>query len=89
MNRQTDRDEALRVAASMIRHGGSFAQHLGYALECADTENTKRIKEAFPECWKHYKNMTGKIHIDVVPQEDWDAHMRKTAQAAAEGQKVI
>ena len=53
-------EEKFFVSSGMAKFGGSFAKALGNALACADPDNTRRIKEAFPECWKKYLKM-GKI----------------------------
>ena len=53
-----ERNEAMHVAKMMIRHGGGFVSHLGIALTHADMDNTSRIKEAFPEYWEQYNNMS-------------------------------
>ncbi len=45
----------------MIRFGGSFVRALGEACKYADSENIKRIKEAFPEYWERYTKMA--IHV--------------------------
>jgi hypothetical protein len=82
-------DEAMYVARMMIKHGGGFVHHLGEALMRADANNTARIKEAFPDYWEQYKEMaaddtaraSGETRIGDVPQEDWDAFMKKSAQA--------
>ena len=47
--------ESLQVAKAMIKYGGSFVEHLGYALENADVKNMMRIKHAFPDYWEKYK----------------------------------
>jgi hypothetical protein len=47
-------EEKYFVSAGMIRFGGSFVSNLGEALSRADTENTRRIKKAFPEYWDIY-----------------------------------
>ena len=52
-----EHDEALHVARMMIRYGGGFVHNLGRALQRADSNNTARIKEAFPEYWETYKDM--------------------------------
>lgn len=94
---QAERVEELQVAAAMIRHGGSFVKHLGYALEHADRKNMRRIRHAFPDYWEDYKMKAAAeeetrkkaVHIDSVSDDDWDALARKRAQMAADGAKVI
>lgn len=47
-------EESRKVAAAMIKHGGSFVAALGEALSKADGDNAARIKAAFSEYWKQY-----------------------------------
>lgn len=47
-------DEKNKVSESMRKMGGSFAQKLGEALAVADSENTKKIKDTWPEMWEKY-----------------------------------
>lgn len=42
------------VAAAMQEHGGSFVACLGRALERADSANTRKIAETWPEYWTQY-----------------------------------
>ena len=51
------RQEVLKVANAMIKYGGSFVESLGKALLQADDINQVKIKTAFPEYWKRYKEM--------------------------------
>jgi len=46
--------ESAQVAKAMIKYGGDFVEHLGYALERADIDNMKRVKEGFPDYWATY-----------------------------------
>lgn len=57
MPTDTLREEKLKVAHSLKTFGGSFHNTLGKLLVQADSDNTKRIKEAFPEDWERYLNM--------------------------------
>lgn len=50
-------DQDLKVIQTMMRFGGSFVSNLGKAALCADADNLRRIKEAFPEYWKQYTEM--------------------------------
>jgi len=50
-------EERPIVANSMRMRGGGFVQALGAALSRADSDNTRRIKEAFPEYWEKYLNL--------------------------------
>ena len=54
-----DRNEVLKVANNMIKHGGSFVKALGEALLQADWVNQNKIKKAFPKYWEQYKNFGG------------------------------
>ena len=47
-------DERFEVATAMQKFGGGFVKALGKALIRADSDNTRRIKEAFPEYWAKY-----------------------------------
>lgn len=47
-------DESYKVATAMVAFGGSFVRWLGEALHHADTENQRRIGNAFPEYWATY-----------------------------------
>ena len=44
------------IQENMQRFGGSFVQALGVALTKADSFNTARIKNAFPDYWEEYLN---------------------------------
>jgi len=55
-----NQDEVVDVAEAMIKHGGSFVQSLGQALIHADPINQIKIKKAFPDYWKQYKEMVKK-----------------------------
>jgi len=50
-------DEQVKVAEAMEMHGGGFVSRLGAALAHADSDNAERIKKAFPEYWKQYKDL--------------------------------
>lgn len=56
-------DKVLATARAMKKHGGSFVQALGSALEHADPGNVERIHEAFPEYWKQYR--------EIAKKDDW------------------
>lgn len=51
-------DERRIVQENMQKFGGEFVQALGVALTRADSQNTMRIKSAFPEYWKEYLDFT-------------------------------
>lgn len=44
------------VTRNMTTYGGHFVQYLGVAIMYADSDNTERIKQAFPELWDKYLN---------------------------------
>jgi len=48
------------VADAMIRYGGSFVAALGRALHCADADNARRIRVAWPEYWATYTELARK-----------------------------
>lgn len=50
-------EERLTVYRNMRRYGGSFIVAFAGALIRADDDNTRRMKEAFPEYWGKYLNM--------------------------------
>lgn len=43
------------IARAMIVYGGGFFSNLGLALQSADTNNTAKIKETWPDEWEQYK----------------------------------
>ena len=47
-------DEKIIVLNCMIEYGGSFVKALGQALAHADSINTKKIKETWPNLWGEY-----------------------------------
>ena len=53
----SEQDRTRAVAAAMMRYGGNFVKSLGSALICADSVNTRKIKEAFPDEWDQYASM--------------------------------
>ena len=59
--RDTLDQQGFDVSQTMIKYGGSFAQKLGEALQYADTDNTQRIYDAFPELWAQYLRMSQMI----------------------------
>ncbi len=50
--------EQQLVGMAMRKWGGSFAESIGMALMCADSDNCERIKSAFPELWSQYLKMS-------------------------------
>ncbi len=55
----------LQVVDAMRRYGGGFVSHLAEAWARADLDNERRLRQAFPEIWKRYRNMA---HRDLVVQ---------------------
>ena len=53
------KDESLAVYQGMRKYGGRFVLALAEALVQADEDNTKRIKEAWPEYWAQYLELGG------------------------------
>lgn len=49
--------EDRAVIDCMAKRGGDFVKRLADAYRFADTENQRRIREAFPEYWEKYKWM--------------------------------
>ena len=41
----------------MRKYGGSFVESLSICFRLADSENFKKLKEAFSEYWKQYEEM--------------------------------
>ncbi len=46
----TDHD----IVEAMIIYGGGFASRLAKLFHAADPLNQRRLKDAFPDYWKHY-----------------------------------
>lgn len=47
-------DELLYTTRAMRSFGGSFAQHIGSALQVADLSNSARLQLAFPDLIEKY-----------------------------------
>jgi O-phosphoseryl-tRNA(Cys) synthetase len=47
-------DERLKIVKNMKTYGGSFAWAIAEALLVADSDNVRRIEEAFPELLEKY-----------------------------------
>ena len=44
-----------KIKISLVIYGGDFEVGLARLFQIADTENTKKLFDAFPEIWeKHY-----------------------------------
>lgn len=52
-----------RGAELMRQIGGSFAQHLARAFQCADSNNRARILAAFPDLFERYARMAADARI--------------------------
>lgn len=48
--------ETAIVAKNMQQYGGSFAKHLGAALQYADIQNIIKIKFTWYDLWDKYLN---------------------------------
>jgi len=42
----------------MVKYGGGFVKSLAEAAMRADSDNLRRIKEAWPEYWEKYSALT-------------------------------
>ena len=45
------------IVNAMIKYGGGFVSDLGKLYYKADSNNQEKLKLAFPEYWKQYKNI--------------------------------
>lgn len=54
--------EHFAIGQAMIVYGGSFMSNLGKALQHADSENQRKIKETWPEDWRRYREMAIRMH---------------------------
>lgn len=45
------------IVQAMKAFGGSFAQAIGAAWQCADTRNQARLKAAFQPEWEKYREL--------------------------------
>ena len=62
MNEFNGYSEAYAVGSSLERYSWSrFYEHLGRALQLADEENVKKIKEGWPEMWKAHREQAKTI----------------------------
>lgn len=50
-------DDRIKIANNMIRFGGSFMRNLGEALMVADSENSRKILEAWAVDCEKYINI--------------------------------
>ena len=59
-------DKMAATAEAMKRRGGSFVRTLGQLYPLGDVENRKKLQEAFPEYFEHYRA--------VAEKHDWYLH---------------
>lgn len=50
------RDEILKITTNMKRFGGGFVSALSEAINRADSENLKKLQNAFPKEFEKYLN---------------------------------
>lgn len=50
--------ESYAIGAAMKRFGGNFFEALGVALQRADSNNERKIRQSWPEEWARYREMT-------------------------------
>jgi len=50
----------LKIVDNMATYGGSFVKALAEAFYKADNINLKRLQNAFPDYWEHYKKYNNK-----------------------------
>ena len=50
-------EEDYLIVEAMEKYGGSFVKALAECFRRADSFNTIKLKNAFPEYWKQYKDM--------------------------------
>lgn len=66
MNCETNKDSELlsdsTVIKAMRQWGGGFVSALAEAATRADSDNLRRIKEAWPEYWQKYSDMANVPH---------------------------
>lgn len=58
-------DEKYYTSLAMRKYGGGLVQALGIALTHADPENTKRLKNAFPEYFTQYEQMGKNLKKEI------------------------
>jgi hypothetical protein len=46
------------ITETMITHGGGFVSGLGRLYRSADVVNQARLRDAFPDYWTQYDEMT-------------------------------
>lgn len=60
VEKMDNRSETIQVAMNMIKYGEGCVEELGKALLCANRTDVARLRNAYPEYWKQYKNFEGK-----------------------------
>lgn len=50
--------EERRIVETMLNYGGNFVKHLAKTMLVADAKNFGKLKEAFPEYWERYRQMS-------------------------------
>ncbi len=53
-----DHSEKIDVAEAMEKYGGSFVKKLSSLVYCADPVNLAKIKNAWPEYWDQYLQLS-------------------------------
>lgn len=53
-------EEQFEVVVAMENYGGSFVKTLASCFHKADPNNFIKLKNAFPEYWKQYEEMSKK-----------------------------
>jgi hypothetical protein len=61
-------DEKLDMIRAMTIHGGGFVSRLGTAWLHADSENSRRLEEAFPEYVAKYQAIAAKTRPEESTQ---------------------
>lgn len=51
-------EQEIKVVETMEKYGGSFVKALAQCFYRADRNNINKLKEAFPEYWGQYEEMT-------------------------------
>lgn len=64
--------------SAMCRHGGSFVKSLGHAFAHADSDNFRKLREAFPEYWETYRKIGEEL-------QDADVLLAQRGQLEAPG----
>jgi hypothetical protein len=59
-------EDEFRVVDAMYKYGGSFVRALSECFYRADVFNVIKLKEAFPEYWKQYDEMSQKDEQESI-----------------------